>query len=259
MSQSKPSIIIVPGSFSLPDFYDTVVDGVASKGYEVKAIRLRSTEKLQPPATMYDDAAAIASEVATLVEQGKEVILVAHSYGGVPTSESIKGLAKTEGSGKIGGVVKLAYLTALVPPLGAASADVLADIPDENRVELQVDEEGYMFFADHAAAAELCYSDLPAAEGKAWMERYPRHSAVSFTNPLSYAGYKDVPVAYLLCADDKVIPAQVQKQQIEIIEKETGRKVDVTVIPTGHIPIASAPEKVVDWIAGLATQYEKAE
>ncbi|OGM49628.1 hypothetical protein ABOM_001896 [Aspergillus bombycis] len=259
MSQSKPSIIIVPGSFSLPEFYDAVVDGVASKGYEIKAIRLRSTEELQPPATMYDDAAAIAQEVATLVEQGKEVILVAHSYGGVPASESIKGLAKTEGSGKIGGVVKLAYLTALVPQLGASATDVLADSPAENRVELKVDEDGYMSFVDAAAAAALSYSDLPAVEGEAWMERYARHSAVSFTNPLTYAGYKDVSVAYLLCEDDKVIPPQVQQKEIEIIEKETGREVDVTAIQTGHIPIASAPEKVVDWIASLATQHEKVE
>lgn len=139
MSQSKPSIVIVPGSFSLPEFYDAVTDGVAAKGYEIKAIRLRSTEDLQQPATMHDDAAAIAREVASLVDQGKEVILVAHSYGGVPASESIKGLAKTEGRGKVGGVVNLAYLTALVPQLGASAADMLADIPAENRVELRPD------------------------------------------------------------------------------------------------------------------------
>lgn len=152
MSQSKPSIIIVPGSFSLPEFYDAVTDRVASKGYEIKAIRLRSTEKLQQPATMYDDAAAIASEVAALVDQGKEVILVAHSYGGVPASESIKGLAKTEDSGKAGGIVNLAYLTAVVPELGASSADVLADIPTENRVELQL-EVGLALCLSHPTLA----------------------------------------------------------------------------------------------------------
>ncbi|KAE8423813.1 Alpha/beta hydrolase fold-1 [Aspergillus pseudocaelatus] len=256
MSQSKPSIVIVPGSFSLPEFYGAVTDGVASKGYEIKAIRLRSTEDLQQPATMYDDATAIAHEVAALVDQGKEVILVAHSYGGVPASESIKGLAKIEGSGKVGGVVNLAYLTALVPQLGASAADMLADIPAENRVELRPDEHGYMVMANHAASAALCFSDLPAEEGEVWMKRSPRHSAASFIGPLTYAGYKDVPVSYLLCAEDKVIPPGVQQKQIEIIEREAGREVDVTVIQTGHIPTASAPEKVIDWITGLATRYE---
>ncbi|KAE8168335.1 Alpha/beta hydrolase fold-1 [Aspergillus tamarii] len=256
MSQSKPSIVIVPGSFSLPEFYDAVTDGVASKGYEIKAIRLRSTEDLQQPATMHDDAAAIARELASLVDEGKEVILVAHSYGGVPASESIKGLAKTEGRGKVGGVVNLAYLTALVPPLGASAADMLADIPAENRVELRPDEHGYLVMANHAASAALCFSDLPAEEGEAWVKRSPRHSAATFTGPLTYAGYKDVPVSYLLCAGDKVIPPGVQQKQIEIIERESSREVDVTVIETGHIPTASAPEKVVDWITGLASRYE---
>ncbi|KAF7626495.1 hypothetical protein AFLA_013886 [Aspergillus flavus NRRL3357] len=257
MSQSKPSIIIVPGSFSLPEFYDAVTDRVASKGYEIKAIRLRSTEKLQQPATMYDDAAAIASEVAALVDQGKEVILVVHSYGGVPASESIKGLAKTEDSGKAGGIVNLAYLTAVVPELGASSADVLADIPTENRVELQLEDDGYLVMANPTASASLCFSDLPVEEGEAWMKRFARHSAASFTNPLTYAGYKDLPVSYLLCADDKVIPAREQQKGIDMIERETGREVDVTVIQTGHFPIPSAPEKVVDWITSLASRYEK--
>ncbi|KAE8315396.1 Alpha/beta hydrolase fold-1 [Aspergillus transmontanensis] len=257
MSQSKPSIIIVPGSFSLPEFYDAVTDRVASKGYEIKAIRLRSTEKLQQPATMYDDAAAIASEVAALVDQGKEVILVAHSYGGVPASESIKGLAKTEGSGKVGGIVNLAYLTAVVPELGTSSADVLADIPAENRVELRLEDDGYLVMANPTASASLCFSDLPVEEGEAWMKRFARHSAASFTNPLTYAGYKDVPVSYLLCADDKVIPAREQQKGIDMIERETGREVDVTVIQTGHFPIPSAPEKVADWITSLASRYEK--
>lgn len=111
--------------------------------------------------------------------------------------------------------------------------------------------------ANPTASASLCFSDLPVEEGEAWMKRFARHSAASFTNPLTYAGYKDVPVSYLLCADDKVIPAREQQKGIDMVERETGREVDVTVIQTGHFPIPSAPEKVADWITSLASRYEK--
>ena len=44
---------------------------------------------------------------------------------GIPASESVKGLTKRERSaqGKSGGVVRLAYMTALVPPVGKSLAE----------------------------------------------------------------------------------------------------------------------------------------
>lgn len=80
----------------------------------------------------------------------------------------------------------------------------------------------------------------------------PCHSAISFSNELTYAGYKDVPVSYLVCEEDLVIPLKNQKEEIELIEKVSGRKVDVTSIKTGHIPIASQPQLVIDWFLDVA-------
>lgn len=69
------------------------------------------------------------------------VMLVAHSYGGIPATESIKGLTKDERQeeGKPGGIVRVAYMTALLPAVGSSAADVLAETPDENRVKFEVD------------------------------------------------------------------------------------------------------------------------
>lgn len=71
---------------------------------------------------MYDNAAMIAAEATKFADQGKDVMLIAHSYGGVPASEAIKGLSKAEREryGKKGGIVRVAYMTTLVPDLGAA-------------------------------------------------------------------------------------------------------------------------------------------
>jgi alpha-beta hydrolase superfamily lysophospholipase len=144
---SKPSILVIPGSFSLPKFYDTVMDPVAAQGYEIRGLHLPSVglsaDAGRPgaPATMYDDAAFIAAEANKLADEGKDVILVPHSYAGVPTSESLKGLSKEERqkAGKKGGVVRIAYMTAVVPPVGMAAMGMLADIPKELQIELAVD------------------------------------------------------------------------------------------------------------------------
>ncbi|KAI0176149.1 alpha/beta-hydrolase [Hypoxylon sp. FL1284] len=258
---SKLSILLVPGSFSLPKFYDPVIQGVAKEGYEIRALHLPSVgletgpRPGQPP-TMYDDAAFIAKEALHLVEQGRDVVIVTHSYGGVPGTEAVRGLAKEgrEKLGQKGGIVRLAYMTSLVPAVGVAAAGVREDVPKNNRVALHVDENGWMYHADISQGASLSFSDVPRDEGEASVRKLTKHSAVSFTNPLTYPGYKDVPVSYLLCEDDLSVPAEIQKKGIDMIQRESGKDVDVVAIKAGHFPPISKPQQVVEWILHVLAQ-----
>jgi hypothetical protein len=51
-----------------------------------------------------------------LLDSGTDILLVLHSYGGLPGAAAAKGLSKVEREkeGKQGGVVGLAFITALV-------------------------------------------------------------------------------------------------------------------------------------------------
>ncbi|KAI1144483.1 alpha/beta-hydrolase [Hypoxylon sp. FL0543] len=261
---SKPSILLVPGSFSLPELYDNVLKAVTDKGYEIKALHyptvgLKAGPRPEELPSMYDDAAFIAKEVASLADEGKDVVLIAHSYGGIPATQSTKGLTKAERQeqGKKGGIVRLAYMTALVPALGESSVNLLEKHPAENRVETGVDDKGWLYIADIPAAGLVTISDLPdKAEREAWVEKFQTQSSVSFSNELTHAGYKDVPVSYLFCEDDLCVTPQVQKEAIETIERESRRKVDVTSIKAGHCPSVTVPEKVVEWIVHTAAKSE---
>ncbi|KUI73748.1 Putative methylesterase 6 [Cytospora mali] len=258
---STPSILLVPGSFSLPEFYDEVVRAVKAGGIDVEALHLPSVGVASglgregTPPSMYDDAAFIAERTTKLADEGREVIIVAHSYGGVPASESAKGMSKSDRQqqGKQGGLVRIAYITALVPAVGSAALDVLASIPQDRRPELTIEGNGWMVHLPRNSAA-IVFSGLPREEGEAWIRRFPQHSAVSFTSPLTHAGYLDVPVSYLVCEDDLTIPVDTQREGIGMVERESGTKVDVTTIKTDHCPMASAPHLMVNWIMRLATQ-----
>lgn len=74
------------------------------------------------------------------------------------------------------------------------------------------------------------------------------HSAVSFGDPLTHAGYKDVPVSYLVGEEDLVIPAGNQAHMVDLIERNGGRKVDVMKIKASHAPNITATQAVIDWI-----------
>ena len=113
-----------------------------------------------------------------------------------------------------------------------------------------------MYHDPISRSAEICFSDIPKEEGEAWMKKFPRHSSVSFAGELTYAGYKDIPVSYLLCEDDLCIPAKNQRDGIELIEKESGKKVHVTSIKAAHCPTASESQKVIDWMLDVANKAQ---
>lgn len=144
---SEPSILFFPGSFVLVSVYQPIFDAVSAAGYEINGVHPPSigpSSRLGrdgPAPSMHDDSAFVAREVEKLANDGKDVVLIGHSYGGGPISQSTKGLSKKErrAQGKSGGVVRLAYMTAVVPALGQSAQSVLAGTREEGEMPASVD------------------------------------------------------------------------------------------------------------------------
>lgn len=158
----KPYTLIVPGSLTPAAAYDRVIEAVTKRGHEVRAlqlptVRLRSeTGPVREPPTMYEDAALIAREAEALADEGRDVIIVSHSYGGVPATESVRGLSRAarRAEGKTGGVVRLAYMTSLVPELGIAANEVLRNRPRAEGLSVEMDMDvSYGLIVSTSAAA----------------------------------------------------------------------------------------------------------
>ncbi|KAL2206764.1 hypothetical protein CC79DRAFT_1385942 [Sarocladium strictum] len=252
---ASASIVFVPGSFSEPELCDGILDPLRERGYDVHGIHLRSALPKEakpsgpPIPTMYDDAKVIADKLRELADEGKDVVIFAHSYGGTPASESLKGLSKAsrQAEGKTGGVVRLAFITCLIGEVGQSAGELLAT-KKENKLPANMNEDGWMYYTDMQTLARIAFSGIPHDEALKWANRLGWHSSTSFGNPLQYAGYKDVPVSWLLCEEDLSIPAVYQRTAIEMIERTTGRKVDVTSLPSGHVPMVMFGEEVVEWM-----------
>jgi pimeloyl-ACP methyl ester carboxylesterase len=93
----------------------------------------------QAAATMADDAVAVQQVVSKLADQGRDIVLVSHSYGGIPATEGAHGLSRKdrEASGKKGGITGLVYVTALLVGPGQSLGDVMGSaIPDYVQVNV---------------------------------------------------------------------------------------------------------------------------
>lgn len=66
--------------------------------FQTQLVSLASTGSSVPLSSNEADIAAVRGTLEYLVVAGKEVIIIAHSYAGVPTCEAAKGLAKQKGN-----------------------------------------------------------------------------------------------------------------------------------------------------------------
>ena len=131
MASTKPTIVLIPGSFcSAALMWDAVIDKLHHVGYDALAVELQtvSPPSTAPPKTMADDAAHIHGIVEALANDNKQILLVMHSYGGIPGTQAVKDLTAKERQeqGKGGGLTGLVYVSSLLINEGQSSDESFA-------------------------------------------------------------------------------------------------------------------------------------
>lgn len=119
VEQPRAAIVIVPDAWCLPGHYEGLAEACRTLGSEAVVVQHPSTwgpsgEGVTP--SLYDDAANARQTIEGLVRGGKKVLVVAHSYGAVVASESVRGLGMEERVGvSRGGVVRMLFIAGIVP------------------------------------------------------------------------------------------------------------------------------------------------
>ncbi|KAJ7459984.1 Alpha/Beta hydrolase protein [Mycena galericulata] len=242
---TKPTIIIIPGSFCPIFAYDDVIADLKSYGYPVYGIELETVGRRDKAPGLYDDAAKVAALASQLADEGKDVVLLPHSYGGMVACEASKGLAKSvrEKEGKKGGISRIVFLTAVVGLEGQSLKDVFEGQAEMGYILM---EGEYMVHDKEKLAPVLC-SDLPPDQQLAMAHKLSSHSAISFVQPVTYAAYKDIPSSYIFCENDKIIPPAMQDKIIAAMESQMGgRSVDRISAKADHGINASQPKLMVE-------------
>ena len=111
-----------------------------------------------------------------------------------------------------------------------------------------------MRLADPSFSAKRMYHTWPEERAIAWARAAPKHSALSFASPLTYAAYKNIPSSYILCELDEIIPPSKQDQYVNNIALATGTVVDVHRLKTNHVPNLTAPQEVAKVILEIVNK-----
>jgi hypothetical protein len=113
---SNTVLVLVPGSFAPVTLYDAFTSLLTQHNIPNRVVKLASVGRRDPlpPAEMFDDVAAIVDVVESVWAEDKDVVLLCHSYGGVPTTESLKVLSERNRAVGQRSVKRVVYMTAVI-------------------------------------------------------------------------------------------------------------------------------------------------
>lgn len=268
----NPTFVLVHGAWHQPAHWTPLIDALAAQGYRAVAPALPSTASASPE-TLEDgqpDAAAVREAIQTELDAGANVIVVPHSYGGVPTMSSLRSLdrASRAAAGHQTGVVAIAALTSFILPEGVSLFSFAQDQDEKDK--RQQSQSQSPTASDKTGAeplpkpipdlmpalpSELLYHDLSPGDNDKYTALLKPMSRAALMDHSRFSAHEVLPVYYLLAEDDRAIT--LARQQI-IVEKlrSTGVKVQTELMRgVSHSPFLSR----VDETVGFLTRCAEAE
>jgi pimeloyl-ACP methyl ester carboxylesterase len=219
-----PTLVLVHGAWHGPWCWQPLVDELPD--VDVVTVALPSSG---PDPQSLGDLTADADAVRTALA-GVEgpVVLVGHSYGGIPVTEAASADL---------GVAHLVYLCAFQLDVGDSLVSSLGGaVPPWQEVHpthVRVTTPEAVFY--NGVAQELT-TQAVAAIGL--------QSTSSLTQPLSRAAWRELPSTYVVCEQDQAIPVEAQ-------EAMSGRAGTVLRLDTGHSPFLAAPAELAALLRGV--------
>jgi pimeloyl-ACP methyl ester carboxylesterase len=253
----RPTIVLVAGAWHHGSIFNPVAEILRAQEYPVEMVTLLSTGG-PTSTTVADDAAHIRNTVLNnLIAEGKEIILVLHSYAGIPGSDSIKGLVRRDLALKNqrGGVAALVYIAAFLLPSGQSVDSFLGGVEKLLTSEVITQSVPLItFIIKHPQGDKITvsdpierfYNDLDAkTTEKCLADIAPYQAKPTIFTPATYDAYRDVPSTYLLCEKDAAMPFDLQKAMITTAGEDL---IKSHICGAGHLPMLGSPQVVFDII-----------
>ncbi|KAM0327671.1 hypothetical protein ACHAQA_005964 [Verticillium albo-atrum] len=238
----RPTLIFVPGAWHTPEIWYKTTNLLQVREYACVRVTLPSTLG-DSSATFADDVDAVRAAIVAEQDKG-DVILIAHSYGGAVAASAIKDL----------NVRSLVLIASGFLPSGQSFLGAMGGTPPP---QWKADTEGGWAVIT-VDARDMLYHDLPVEEGEQWVSKLTKQSLKALTEggERAYAGWKDVPVWYLVTADDHALSVGLQREMVEVA-KGQGTVITVNEIDSGHSPMLSRPEETVEFILEAAGAFTR--
>ncbi|KAK8043154.1 hypothetical protein PG994_013637 [Apiospora phragmitis] len=276
----KPTIVFGPGAWHRAKCFDTIRSNLEAQGWATEAVEYPSVVEADKHAEALNngdvdakglpgldaDAAATRDVLRRLSDEGKEIVLVVHSYGGLVGANALgapAGANSPEGSkatqvekfgiqhrraaGQPGGVIMYVYLAAFVTPKGGSIYNMLGGdwLP-------WMLPRGDVVVADKPV--QTFYHDCAPAVQEQAVANLCLQSKQVFLDSVAYEPWNDgVECAFYFCDEDKALPPPIQEQ----LAAQLGPNAITYHAKTSHSPFLSEVDEVATFLIDVAKQGQE--
>jgi pimeloyl-ACP methyl ester carboxylesterase len=234
----RPTIVLVHGAFAGSASWDPVIERLLRAEYRVVAAA-------NPLRGLASDAAAVSDLVRSI--EGP-VVLAAHSYGGAVISNV---------DADAGEIVGLVFVNGFAPDAGEHCFQLAGMFPGSNLGETTVKpvprSDGTTdFYVASEPFNDIFCADVPAPQAALMAVTQRPATQEALTEP---AGddplWKTVPSCFLIGAEDRIIPAALQRYMAERAQAQ--RRIEIP--GASHAMTVSQPEATAQLIVEAAALH----
>ncbi|GMG26579.1 unnamed protein product [Aspergillus oryzae] len=144
---SKPTLIFAPGAWYPSSAFDPLIAKLAPHGYTCQTVSFPSIQQATEIKDLTADINAVRALVEPAVNAGQDVIIISHSWSGLPVNSALEGLSRTERQREV---------TAADP-----FTLFFHDVPDGR--EWAITLRPHAWATKNSPATRTAYVDIPAA------------------------------------------------------------------------------------------------
>ncbi|KAF2821243.1 alpha/beta-hydrolase [Ophiobolus disseminans] len=240
---SKPIFVLLHGAWHTPRCWDKLVAELDKASYESVAPALPSSGSVPPTPDWSADVDLIRGTVSDLVEKGRDVIVVMHSFSGMTGGTALDGLDKdSRGSKELkGGVVRLIYVVAFLVPEGFQHSP--HGTRDNMVSEMKTDLEAGIITVEQEDVKGMFYQDLDDNTVAELTKDLQPQSFGAFWSTTTHAAWRHIPTTYIICNADKPSTVMAAQYLVDTAKASTSHKIDnVIKVDAGHSPFISKPQ-----------------
>ncbi|MEO2129979.1 MAG: alpha/beta hydrolase [Microbacterium sp.] len=225
------TVLLVHGAWHGSWCWDPVASILRERGFDVRTVDLPTVHHPnRAELGLADDAAAVADAIAAI---DGPVTVVAHSYGGVPT---------TQGAGDPR-VRHIVFIAAFVLDEGESLlASVGGVAPDWWQVDGALTTAG----SDAQPPQSLFFGDLDTQTADSTSQRLQAQATRPFLEEVTMVAWRGRPTTYIVTERDAIFPVFAQEALAARSESAIHR------LDTSHSPFLSRPIAVADIIEQAA-------
>lgn len=218
---ARPTLLLVHGAWHGAWCWEKLTPELHHRGWTTRSVDLPSTGG---PAGVQEDARVIRDALDAI---DGPVVVVAHSYGGIPATQAVAGA---------GNVTRIVFLAAFQLDVGDSMLSFYGR-PDPT------EPTGYEPVPDDPIA--MLYGDAPRDDAEEAVKQLVPQSARSFSDTLTEAGWHAIPSTYVICENDQALHVESQRVLAE-------RSDDVHRLIADHSPFLSQPAELAALLEEIA-------